>query len=421
MNSFLTIKLVIKNLRARIGRTFLTILGIMIGVAGVIIIISLGAGAQNLILGEVTKLGSNLIFVQPGRVADSGAPIPGLLITSLIEEDANAIRNKSLVPNAVAVNASVQGSATITWGNKTTDASFTGTDEEYSKISNFTMSAGQFFSKAESDSAANVIVIGSEISDQLFSESGVNPVGQVVKIKSAAQNNSSGVPLRVIGVIASRGSSFFQNQDQMVFMPLKIAQGQILGIHHLNSIYVKVNDSSNASSTIAAINTVLKQQHRILDEVNYDFTVRDQADAVNMLSTITDALTLFLTSMAAISLLVGGIGILNIMMVTVAERTREIGLRKAVGATKKAIRNQFLLEASLLTSVGGLLGIIIGVTVSYLASLIMKYLGYDWAFVISITSVILSVGVSVLTGIVFGLFPAIKAAKLDPIDALRYE
>lgn len=421
MNSFLTIKLVIKNLRARIGRTFLTILGIMIGVAGVIIIISLGAGAQNLILGEVTKLGSNLIFVQPGRVADSGAPIPGLLITSLIEEDANAIRNKSLVPNAVAVNASVQGSATITWGNKTTDASFTGTDEEYSKISNFTMSAGQFFSKAESDSAANVIVIGSEISDQLFSESGVNPVGQVVKIKSAAQNNSSGVPLRVIGVIASRGSSFFQNQDQMVFMPLKIAQGQILGIHHLNSIYVKVNDSSNASSTIAAINTVLKQQHRILDEVNYDFTVRDQADAVNMLSTITDALTLFLTSMAAISLLVGGIGILNIMMVTVAERTREIGLRKAVGATKKAIRNQFLLEASLLTSVGGLLGIIIGVTISYLASLIMKYLGYDWAFVISITSVILSVGVSVLTGIVFGLFPAIKAAKLDPIDALRYE
>lgn len=421
MKPYSVIKLVIKNLLARKGRTFLTILGITIGVAGVIIIISLGAGAQSLILGQVTKLGSNLLFVQPGKAADSGAPIPGLVITSLVNNDAVALRDRGRVPNAMAINAAVQGAATIIWENKTVDATFMGTDEEYSKVNNFTMSSGQFFTASENTGGANVIVLGSEISKQLFGDSGTNPIGQVIKIKSAVADKAGGVPLRVIGVIASRGSSFFQNSDEMVFMPLSIGQQQILGIHHLQSISIKVDDASNIDSTIAAVNTILKQQHHILNEIDVDFTIRNQADAVKILSTITNALSLFLVAMAAISLVVGGIGILNIMMVTVAERTREIGLRKAVGATSKAVRNQFLLEAVLLTSLGGLIGIILGVLISYLLALLMKYLGYDWAFVISGTSIILSVGVSVLTGVVFGLFPAIKASKLDPINALRYE
>ena len=421
MNSFSVIKLVIKNLLARKGRTLLTILGITIGVAGVIIIISLGSGAQSLILGQVTKLGSNLLYVMPGKTAESGAPIPGLVITSLVSSDVQALRDKGRIPYTTAVNAGVSGTATITWSNKTVDATFTGTDSEYPKVANFTMQTGQFFNAAEDTGAANVIVLGSEIAKQLFSDSGVNPLGQVVKVKSSVQNNAGGVPLRVIGVISPRGSSFFQNQDELVFIPLAIGQEQILGIHYLKSIYIKVDDASNVSSTIAAITATLKQQHHILDDVNIDFTIRNQADAVKILSTITDALSLFLVAMAAISLVVGGIGILNIMVATVAERTREIGLRKAVGATKKAIRNQFLLEAILLTSLGGLIGIVIGVIVAYLISLLMKYLGYDWAFVVSAMSIILSVSVSILTGIIFGLFPAIKAAKLDPIDALRYE
>lgn len=415
------IKLVVKNLRARKGRTILTILGITIGVAGVIIIISLGDGAQSLILGQVTKLGSNLLYIQPGKAADTGAPIPGLVITSLIDNDATALRNQSLLPNVIAVNAAVQGSATVTWGNTTADATFLGTDEEYPKVTNFTMQAGQFFSAAESTGGANVIVIGSEISQQLFGNAGVNPIGQIVKVKSAVADKAGGVPLRVIGVIAKRGSVFGQNQDQLVFMPLTIGQQQILGIHYLQAIYIKVDEAANVSSTIAVITSVLKQQHHILRDVDMDFTVRNQADAVKILSTITNALQLFLVAMAAISLVVGGIGILNIMMVTVGERTREIGLRKAVGATKKAIRNQFLLEAILLTSLGGVIGIIIGVLISYLVSLVVTYLGYDWTFIISWIAIILSVGVSVLTGVVFGLFPAIRAAKLDPIDALRYE
>lgn len=421
MNLFAIIKLVVKNLRARKGRTLLTILGITIGVAGVIIIISLGAGAQNLILGQVTKLGSNLLYVQPGKTAESGAPIPGLVITSLVNSDVEALRDKARVPHATAINAIAQGASTVTWGNKTIDSTFMGTDTDYPKVANFTMDAGEFFSDAENSGGANVVVLGSEISKKLFADSGVNPIGQIVKVKSSAQDTAGGVPLRVIGVIAPRGSSFFQNQDEIIFMPLVIGQQQVLGIHHLQAIYIKVDESPNISSTIDNINTVLKQQHHILDDINIDFTVRNQEDAVKILSTITNALSLFLIAMAGISLVVGGIGILNIMMATVAERTREIGLRKAVGATKKAIRNQFLLEASLLTGLGGVVGIIFGVLISYLISLVMINMGYDWAFIVSWISIILSVGVSVLTGIVFGLFPAIKAAKLDPIDALRYE
>lgn len=415
------IKLVVKNLRARKGRTILTILGITIGVAGVIIIMSLGGGAQSLILGQVTKLGSNLLFVQPGRVADNGAPIPGLVITSLVESDAQALRDKGRVPYAAAVNAAVSGAATITWNNKTVDTTFSGTDFEYDQIANFTMQSGQFMSAADTAGGANVVVLGSEISDELFKEAGVNPIGQIIKVKSVVQENAGGVPLRVIGVIAPRGSSFFQNQDRLIFLPLVIGQNQILGINHLNSIYVKVDDAANIDSTILSIKATLKQQHRVLDDADLDFEIRNQAEAVEILSTITNALSLFLVAMAGISLIVGGIGILNIMVATVGERTREIGLRKAVGATRKAIRNQFLLEAVLLTSLGGFIGIIIGVLVSYIIALIMQKLDYDWAFMISVSSILLSVGVSILTGIVFGLFPAMKAAKLDPIDALRYE
>jgi len=422
VNFISTIKLVVKNLRARKGRSFLTILGIVIGVAGVIIIIALGAGAQSLILGQVTKLGSNLLSIQPGKSNEKGPPaqIFGIVITTLTDEDAAALRGGQ-VPHATAVNANVRGTATATWNNKTVDTNFTATDSYYPKVVSITMTAGQFFDAREDEGGANVAVLGATVAESLFGGTGIDPIGQIIKVKNASNTEAGGIPLRIIGVIEERGSSFFQDQDDQIFLPLAIGQQQLLGIHYLQAINVKVDDSVNIDETIENIKTVLNQRHRIRAEADVDYTVRNIADAISLLSTITDALRLFLTTMAAIALVVGGIGILNIMMVTVSERTREIGLRKALGATNRVIRNQFLFEASLLTGFGGIIGIFVGIIVSYLISLLMNYLGYDWAFLVSLNSVLLAVGVSILTGVIFGLYPAFKASRLDPIEALRYE
>ncbi len=418
-----TIKLVFRTLLARKGRSFLTILGIVIGVAGVIIIIALGAGAQALILGQVTKLGSNLLSVQPGKSNEKGPPsqVFGIVVTTLINSDADALRNNFQLPHVKAITSMVQGNVSVTWQNQTVDTNFSGVDFYYPQVVDISMKSGQFFSQQESQGNANVVVLGSTVADELFGNSGINPVGQIIKVRSSNQTQAGGIPLRVEGVINTRGSSFFQDNDDRVFLPLLIGQEQLLGVHYLQTINMKVDDGKNLSQTTAAIKSIMDQRHHILQDVDRDYTVYSIADAVSILTTITNALTLFLTAMAGIALVVGGIGILNIMLATVAERTREIGLRKAVGATNKNIMRQFLLEAGTLTFLGGLIGIIIGVVISFLVYVLMKYLGYDWAFVISIWSVVLATGVSILTGVIFGLYPALKASKLNPIEALRYE
>lgn len=423
MNFFSTIKLVIRTLLARKGRSFLTILGIVIGVAGVIVIIALGAGAQSLVLGQITKFGSNLLSVQPGKSNEKGPPaqVFGVVVTTLTDQDEQALQGSARVPHATFLASLVRGRGSITWQNKTVDSNFVGTEHTYPNIVSVTFSAGGFFSQAEGRASANVVVLGSTVANELFADTGQNPLGQIIKVKSGSATDVGGVPLRVVGVISPRGTAFFQDQDDQIFLPTAIAQQQLLGIHYLQAITVKVDADENVQSTINDINSVMYQQHHIKKEADVDYTIRNTADAISVLTTITGALSLFLTAMAAIALLVGGIGILNIMLVTVAERTREIGLRKAVGASNAAVRNQFLLEAGTLTSLGGAIGIVVGVVVSYLVSLLMHYLGYDWAFVISLTSVVLAVGVSILTGVIFGLYPAFKAAKLSPIDALRYE
>lgn len=423
MNFISTIKLVIRTLLARKGRSFLTILGIVIGVAGVIIIIALGAGAQSLVLGQVTKLGSNLLSVQPGKSNEKGPPaqVFGVVVTSLVSEDEQALRDSSRVPHATAFASLVRERGSVTWQNKTVDTNFVGTEYTYPQVVSLTMQEGEYYSQAQGQANANVVVLGSTVANELFQDTGTDPLGQVIKVKSGSNSKAGGVPLRVVGVIAPRGTAFFQDQDDQIFLPVEIVQQQLLGIHYLQAITIKVDSDKNVQQTINDINAVMYQQHHIKKEADVDYTIRNTADAISVLTTITGALSLFLTAMAAIALLVGGIGILNIMLVTVAERTREIGLRKAVGASNGAVMRQFLLEAGTLTSLGGIIGIIFGVVVSYLASLLMHSLGYDWAFVVSITSVVLAVGVSILTGVIFGLYPAFKAAKLNPIEALRYE
>ncbi|KKP33048.1 MAG: hypothetical protein A2312_01315 [Candidatus Staskawiczbacteria bacterium RIFOXYB2_FULL_32_9] len=418
-----TIKLVFRTLLARKGRSFLTILGIVIGVAGVIIIIALGAGAQSLILGQITKLGSNLLVIQPGKSNEKGPPaqVFGIVITTLTNDDASVLRNNPQLPHIKSINAMTSGSVSISWKNKSIDTNFIGTDSYYPSVINSNMQSGTFFTEQESSGGANVVVLGSYVAEQLFGQSETNPIGQVIKVRNSSQEKAGGIPLRIIGVIEPRGSTFFQDQDDQIFLPLPIGQQQLLGIHYLQMIHIKVDSSENIDQTITSLNTILKQRHHIQRDIDVDYTIRNVSDAIDILNTITNALRLFLTAMASISLVVGGIGILNIMLATVAERTREIGLRKAVGASNMAIMKQFLLEAGTLTFLGGIIGIIIGIIISYLISLLMKYLGYDWAFVVSISSVLLAIGVSILTGVIFGLYPALKASRLNPIDALRYE
>jgi putative ABC transport system permease protein len=376
-----------------------------------------------MVLGQITKLGSNLISVQPGKSNEKGPPaqLYGIVVTTLTTDDAQAIRDTTRVPHAVAINSAVRGQATIVWQNQSIDTNFIGTEYTYPNVVSITMKEGRFFDEKEDKGNAYVVVLGSSVADDLFGESGTDPIGQVIKAKSTSAADVGGVPLRVIGVVSPRGSAVFQNQDDQIFLPLVIGQKQLLGIHYLQMINIKVDNADNVESTRQDVKSFLTERHHIKREVDEDFTVRNIADAISILTTITNALRLFLTAMAAIALIVGGVGILNIMLVTVAERTREIGLRKAVGASNAKVRNQFLFESGVLTFLGGVVGIIVGITVSYMAALVMRGLGYDWAFVISLTSIFMAAGVSILTGVVFGLYPAYKASKLNPIDALRYE
>jgi len=405
----------LRNLRQNKRRSFLTALGIIIGVSSVIIIVAIGQGAQNLILSQVKSFGPTLIGVLPGKSEDKGPPasVFGINVTTLTYDDAIALTDPSNVPDVVAVAAYVSDKETASWSGNQLDASVNGTTVGYLEVEQAEVAEGRFFSQTEESDVSRVAVLGSTVKQDLFGAT--DPLGRSVKIKGQA--------FEVIGVMKERGAVGFQNNDDLILLPIKSAQRLLLGINHINLLRLKVSSAEEVPQAMDLVKLTLRERHGINDQSgdNDDFTVRSSAEAIDMIKTVTDALTFFLGAMAALSLLVGGIGIMNIMLIRVTQRTREIGLRKAVGATNRDIRWQFVVESGVITLAGGLIGIIVGEAVAMAVAAVINKLGYDWGYGFSWTSIVVSVSLAILIGVVFGLYPAFKAGKLNQIEALRYE
>jgi ABC-type antimicrobial peptide transport system permease subunit len=393
-------------------RSFLTMLGIIIGVTSVVVIMSVGAGAQGLVLNQVKSLGSNLVGVLPGKSDDNGPPasVLGIIVTTLTTEDSEAFVGPEF-PYVSASTPYVRGNATFTSGDNQTDANYVGVAASYPLVEEITVANGRFFTAEEDKGVARVAVLGSETAEKLFGD--LDPVGRLIKIKR--------VSFRVIGVVEKRGVSGFQNQDNQIFVPVTTAQKLLLGINYVNFVRVKVSDAQYVDQTIETMKEVLRARHDIDKPENDDFSVRSTNQGLEALTSITNALKFFLAAIAAISLIVGGIGIMNIMLAAVEERTKEIGLRKAVGATNRIITLQFLIETITITFVGGVIGIILGTLISVLVATVARSQGYVWDLVITPSSIILGCSVSIAIGLIFGITPARRASRLSPIEALRYE
>lgn len=393
-------------------RSFLTMLGIIIGITAVMIVLSVGESVQGLILNEVKSIGSNLIGVLPGHSDENGPPssVFGIVITSLKYEDGEAIL-KDNNPAIESLAMYVTGSDIITVEDRKVSSTFYGTTASYPDVQNSNVESGRFFTKEEEVTNAKVVVLGSQVAKDLFGEQ--DPLGQKVKIKKA---NFS-----VIGVLKAKGGSLVQNEDSNLFVPISTAQNILLGINHISIMRVKVDKTENIDATIDYIKNILRDRHNINNSIEDDFTVTSTAQALESISSITDALRFFLAAVAAISLVVGGFGIMNIMLATVQERTKEIGLRKAIGAKNGDITKQFLIEAMTITFISGIIGIILGSLILVLISVIVNAMNYHWELIISPISIILGCVVSIGIGLIFGIAPANKASLLNPIEALRYE
>lgn len=412
MNIFSEIKSVWNIIGRNKVRSFLTMLGIIIGIMSVIVVMSVGAGAQSLILNQVSSLGSNLIAILPGKSEDSGPPASamGIVVTTLTNEDIKALTGPEF-PDVVAATGYVRGAETINWGDNKTDTSFVGVSAALPEVEDTSVSSGRFFSEEEEKGLARVVVLGSQVAKELFAET--DPLGKQIRIKKT--------PFTVVGVMTERGSSGFQNQDNQVFVPITTAQKLLLGIDYVSFGRVKINTAEAVDKNVEYIKQTLRERHDITNPEEDDFSVRTTAQGLDALTNITNALKMFLSAIAAISLIVGGIGIMNIMLAAVQERTREIGLRKAVGATNRNIVTQFLIETVAITFLGAAIGILLGIIISFAAGKVAQSFGYHWDIVVSMSSILTACLVGVGIGLVFGIVPARRASKLNPIEALRYE
>ena len=397
------IKLANQSVRRNALRSVLTLLGIVIGVAAVIAMVTIGSGTTQKVTADLSKLGSNMLIARPGR--DTFGPGGSGEVRSFTERDVTALRDNLTQVRALAP-ASTK-SVKIVYGAENTDASVTGTDSEFFVVQDWTFAAGRPFSDGDIRSANSVCVIGQTIKSVLFGQA--DPLGQSVRLGN--------VSCEVIGIVEGKGQSAFgTDQDNIVFMPLRAFQRRIAGNQHISTIYISAASADAVSTVQAATEDILREQRRIGPNEEDDFSVRDMSQIVSTLSSTTTLMTGLLSAVAAVSLLVGGIGIMNIMLVSVTERTREIGIRLAIGALEKQVLTQFLVEAIVLAVFGGIIGIVLGLGLAGWASYAMSI-----PFTVNASIVILAFVFSGLIGVVFGFFPARRAARLDPIEALRHE
>ena len=391
-------------------RSSLTILGIVIGIASVIAMVAIGTGSQSSIDATIQSIGSNLIMVMPGfqRGAAAGPVSAGRgAAQTLTQADATAIQSQ--VTSIKAIAPQLTKRYQITAGGNNTNTSVNGTVSAYPEVRNLQMDIGSFISDENNSSISKVAVLGPTTRDDLFG-TGVDPTGQSIRI-----NN---VEFQVIGVTKSKGGTGFNNQDDVVYVPITTAETYLSGNSnaYVSEIDIEAASQSAMTSIQTQVTNLLLQRHNISNAALADFQVLNQQDIVNSASSVTNTFTILLASIAGISLVVGGIGIMNMMLTTVTERTREIGLRKAIGADEKDINMQFLTESFMLTFIGGIIGIILGIVVAWGMT---KFAGITTQ--VSLTSIILAFGVSAVIGIVFGYYPARRASKLNPIEALRFE
>lgn len=407
MNPLVTFKVALRALARNKLRSMLTMLGVIIGVGAVIAMVSIGKGASASVQAQIAQLGDNMLNVSAGSASSGGTRSGFGTGTTLTTEDVEAIERECSAVRAATPQ--VRASGQVIFGNEnwSPSAGIIGVNEEYPVIRSWTVASGEFFTANDVRTSARVCVLGQTVVDNLFV--GSDPVGQMIRIRN--------LPFRVVGVLAPKGQSTFgQDQDDTVIIPFTTAQKKLLGITYVQSASVSAVSSAATYEAQDQIEQLLRQRHKLAPNDDDDFSVRNLTDIAEAASASSAVMTNLLASIAAVSLLVGGIGIMNIMLVSVTERTREIGIRMAIGARSSRIREQFLVESVTLSLTGGVLGIGFGLAVSYGISSLLH-----WPALVSIEAIVVSVVFSILVGVGFGYYPARKAASLDPIEALRFE